>query len=111
MYVKDLLKSDLYRAQYKYYVPLSIVTAVLFISVFGFAEWAFVYITMVGHQVASVYTGHWKWFPQNHFLAAIYSPEIYHTKHHENAHSARLGLVDIPYWLVIQWFPHKESRG
>lgn len=112
MYVKDLLKNNLYRAQYKYYVPLSIVTAVLFISVFGFAEWAFVYITMVGHQVASVYTGHWKWFPQNHFLAAIYSPEIYHTKHHEDAQSARLGLVDIPYWLVIQWFPHNEgSRG
>jgi len=111
-YVRDLLRNKLYRAQYKFYLPLSIATALLFISVFGFAEWAFVYLTVVGHQVASVYTGHWKWMPQNHFMAAIYSPEQYHNSHHENAQSARLGLIDIPYWLVIQWFPHNEgSRG
>ena len=109
-YVRDLLRNKLYRAQYKYYLPLSIATALLFISVFGFPEWCFVYLTVVGHQVISVYTGHWMWMPQNHLMAAIYSPEQYHDAHHEDAQSARLGLIDIPYWLLIQWFPHNEGR-
>jgi fatty-acid desaturase len=106
-YVRDLLQDDLYKAQYKYYIPSSIITAGVFSATFGFAEWCFVYVTMVGHQVASVYTGHWKWFPKNNFLAAIYSPEIYHDEHHKDAQSSRLGKIDIPYWLLIQWFPHK----
>ena len=82
-YVRDLLRNKLYRAQHKYYIPLSITTALLFVSLFGFSEWCFVYLTVVGHQVASVYTGHWKWMPQNHLMAAIYSPEQYHNAHHE----------------------------
>ena len=111
MYVRDLLEDKLYQAQFKYYIPSSIVTASIFSLTFGFAEWCFVYLTMVGHQVASVYTGHWKWFPQNHLLAAVYSPEIYHSAHHGDARSSRLGLIDIPYWLLIKWFPKKLSCG
>jgi len=111
MYVRDLLKDRLYKAQYKYYLPLSFATAAAFTAAFGFAEWCFVYVTMVAHQVASVYTGHLKWFPKNHLIAAIYSPEVYHSEHHRNAQNARLGLVDIPFFLLIQWFPHKGGRA
>ena len=113
MYVRDLLRDKLYLAQAKYYLLWAVVTAAAFSLAFGFAEWAFVYMTMVIHQVLLLYVGHMKSIPQNHLVALFYSPEIYHDEHHENMMNSRLGLVDLPYWLLIRWFPHKlnGSKG
>lgn len=108
MYVRDLLRDPLYVAQVKYFWLWAAITIAAFSFVFGIAEWAFVYMTMVVHQVLLLYVGHMKSVPQNHLVAAIYSPEIYHDYHHENAMSPRLGLVDLPYCLFIRWFPHKK---
>lgn len=111
MYVRDLLRDKLYLAQAKYYLLWGAITIAGFSAIFGFAEWAFVYMTMVIHQVLLLYVGHMKSVPQNNFLALVYSPEIYHDYHHENAMDPKFGPVDLPYWLLIRWFPHKKATG
>ena len=81
---------------------------------FGFVAWAFVYVTMIVHQVFLLYVGHIRWIPQNGWkgdlLGFIYSPEIYHLNHHDKPMNARLGKVDLPYLLLIKWFKHNGVK-
>ena len=114
MYVRDILRDPLYVAQLKYFWLWAAITIGLFSVMFGFVAWAFVYVTMIVHQVFLLYVGHIRWIPQNgwkgHLLGLIYSPEIYHLKHHDKPMNARLGKVDLPYLLLIKWFKHNGVK-
>lgn len=107
MYARDLMRDKFYMYQLKYYWPLFIVCASSLIMLFGLSVWAFMVMVLFGIQFSLNMLGHMKSIPQHHLLALFYTPEIYHDKHHKDASNAKLGLMDIPYWTMIKWFPQK----
>lgn len=107
MYVRDLMKDKLYINQLHYYWVWFVLSAGTLISLFGFDVWAMSVAVLYFHQISINIWGHMKNFPKNHLVALLYSPEIYHDEHHKNPNKSRLGLIDIPYFVMIRWFSQK----
>jgi fatty-acid desaturase len=47
--------------------------------------------------------GHNEKFHDSHILSAIFAGEMYHEKHHASPNKEKMGMFDLPYWVVIKW--------
>jgi len=102
-YMRTDIRNTALLWQVKYYYVIGLATAAL-VSYFFSAQ---TYFAIVGYIYLSVIIvnllGHNKNYNDSHILSAILAGEMYHDSHHKNPKKLRMGLIDLPYFVMIRW--------
>ena len=102
-YMRPDIRNELLLWQAKYYYQIGITTAITISLSFNF----YTYFALVGYIYLSVIIvnllGHNEKFHDSHILSAFFAGEMYHEKHHATPNKEKMGMFDLPYWVVIKW--------
>ena len=101
-YAGKLLKDNLYILQSKYYFHIVFLFFLAWSFIFSYQSYFYITGFVFFSNTMVALLGHltnWTW------CSIIFNGEMYHNEHHNNPNNSKFGLLDLPYCMLIKWFP------